>query len=108
METMLYASAQRQIQKAIEHSGIKPQSKNMAVIIIGEDPKQIEAQLKAVTECFGSEPDETVLELTEDKQKKIRKAFEITEEELKTENSPTEKAIVNLVIEHVALLATQL
>ncbi len=41
METMLYASAQRQIQKAIECCGIKPQTKNMAVAIIGEDPGQI-------------------------------------------------------------------
>ena len=49
-----------------------------------------------------------VLQLTGDKQKKIREAFEITEEEIKTENSPNEKAIVNLVIEHIALLATQL
>ena len=31
METILYASAQLQIQKAIERSGIKPKTKNMAV-----------------------------------------------------------------------------
>ena len=37
METMLYASAQRQIQKAIQRCGIKPQTTNMAVIIIGEN-----------------------------------------------------------------------
>ena len=46
METMLYASAQRQIQKAIERCGIKPQTKNMAVVIIGDDPKQIENALE--------------------------------------------------------------
>lgn len=108
METMLYASAQRQIQKCIEHIGIKPQSTNLAVVIVGEDSLKVEAQLKALTECFGTQPDASVLQLTADKQKKIVSAFEITEEEIKTENSPTEKAIVNLVIEHIALLATQL
>ena len=48
MEAILYASAQRQIQKAIDRLGIKPQTKNMAVTIIGEDPKQIENTLEAV------------------------------------------------------------
>ena len=37
METMLYASAQRQIQKAISKSGIKPESTNIAAVIISQD-----------------------------------------------------------------------
>jgi KEOPS complex subunit Cgi121 len=108
MESILYASAQRQIQRAIELLGIKPQTKNMALIIIGEDPKQIQAALKAVTECVGSEPNERVLELNKTKEAKIKKAFEITEDELKTQEDGAQKAIVNLVIERVALLSTQL
>jgi tRNA threonylcarbamoyladenosine modification (KEOPS) complex Cgi121 subunit len=109
VETMLYASAERQIQKAIDRIGIKPQTKNMAVVIIGEDPKQTAALLKALTECVGVEPDETVLELTQEKETKIRQAFQITDEELKTlTKSKAEKAVVNLVIERVALLAAQL
>ena len=106
---MLYASAQRQIQKAIERCGIKPQTKNMALIIIGDDPKQIEDALAEVTKSVGSEPDASVLEMTKNKEAKIKKAFEITDQELKTvENGNQKKAIVNLVIERVALLATQL
>lgn len=109
METMLYASAQRQIQKAIERCGIKPQTKSMAVVFIGEDPKQIENALDAVTKSVGSEPNGSVLEMTKNKEAKIRKAFEITDEELKImENGNQKKAIANLVIERVALLATQL
>jgi len=110
METILYASAQRQIQKAIERCGIKPQTTNMAVAIIGENPKQIEATLQTVTACIGKAPDEKVLEMTKNKEKKIREAFQITDEELKTvmENGNQETAIVNLIIERAALLATQL
>lgn len=109
METILYASAQRQIQKAIERCGIKTQTKSMAMIIIGDDPKQIENALEEVTKSVGSDPDAAVLEMTKNKETKIKKAFEITDQELKTvENSRPEKAIVNLVIERVALLATQL
>ena len=109
METILYASAQRQIQKAIALTGIKPQTKNVAVTIIGEDPKQIQNELQTLTESMGKEPDDKVLAMTKIKETKIRKAFEIGEEELKTvtKNGDSETAVVNLVIERVALLSTQ-
>jgi tRNA threonylcarbamoyladenosine modification (KEOPS) complex Cgi121 subunit len=107
METMLYASAERQIQKAINRIGIKPQTKIMAVVIIGKDPKQIDSQLRALTEYIGTTPDETVLEMTKEKETKIRHVFQITDTELKTAlNSKAETT--DLVIERVALLTTQL
>ncbi len=109
VETILYASAQRQIQKAIERCGIKPQTESMAVVIIGKDPTQIQNVVKAVTESVGSKPNENVLEMTKTKLTKIKKVFEITDEELKILNKDNrKKAVVNLVIERVALLATQL
>ena len=109
METMLYASAQRQIKKAIEHCGIKPQTKNMAIIIISKETKQIEESLDAITKIIGSKPNENVLEMTKRKEEKIKKIFQINEKELKIMKSGNQKkAIVNLVIECVALLATQL
>ena len=109
METMLYASAQRQIQKAIIRVGIKPQTHKMAIVIVGDDPKQIETALKEITESMGNEPDEKVLELTKNKEEKIKKNFEITDEELKIfENGEQKKAITNLVIERVALVSTQM
>ena len=108
METLLYASAQRQIQKAIGCCGIKPKTKNMAVAIIGDDPGQIRNAVKAISECVSSEPDETVLDLTKSKETRIKKAFEITQEELETQKKESkERAIANLVIERVALLSTQ-
>ena len=109
METILYASAQRQIKKAINRAGIKPQTQNMALVIVGDDPKQIETTNEAVTKSLGSEPDESVLDLTKNKEVKIKEAFEITDEEIKVlENGNQKKAITNLVIERVALLSTQL
>ena len=110
METMLYASAQRQIQKAIEHCGIKPKTTNMAVLIIADNPEQTQTILHDITACVGKKPDESVLEMTKNKQVAIKRAFRITGQELKTiiQKGDEAKAIVNLVIEHVALLATQL
>jgi tRNA threonylcarbamoyladenosine modification (KEOPS) complex Cgi121 subunit len=110
METILYASAQRQIQKAIQRLGIKPETTSMAVVIIGENPNQIQTVLQEVTVCIGMEPDEKVLEMTKTKEKKIQETYQITKEEIETivKNDDREKAIVNLIIEQAALLATQL
>jgi len=110
METMLYASAQRQIQKAIQRCGIKPQTKSMAVIIIGKDQSQLENLLSEISTRVGVEPDDGVLEVSKFKEQKIIDTFEITDEELKAvmENGNRSEAVVNLVIERVALLSTQL
>jgi len=110
METMLYASAQRQIQRAIQRCGIKPETTTMAVLVIGEKPIALQSFLKAISEYLGMEPDEKVLEMSTAKEKKIIKTFQITDKELKTimKNDDLEEAVVNLVIERVALLSTQI
>lgn len=107
MEIMLYASAQKQIQKAIEQIGVKPDSCNIAVAIVAEDQKQIEKQLIVLTDYFGCAPDGTVLHLSEPKMLKISEAFQVTETEIKTQKELMDKALVSLVIERMALLSTQ-
>ena len=110
MEAMLYASAQRQIRKAIQLIGVKCESANYVVVIIGESPDSVKALLSAVSKCIGEEPDETVLEISEEKEQRIREAFGITEKELETvmEKNNGKQALVNLVIERMALLSTRL
>jgi len=109
MEVMLYASAQRQIRKAIDLAGVKQGSSDVAMMIIGEDQAAVKRTLSAVSERLGKQPDETVLELSKSKTSRIRRAFGISEAEIATvsEKNP-DKALVNLVIERMALLATQL
>jgi tRNA threonylcarbamoyladenosine modification (KEOPS) complex Cgi121 subunit len=110
METMLYASAQRQIQKAIEFIGVKSGSADVAVVVIGESSEYVEGLLSAVSNYVGGEPDDTVLEVSREKAEGIREAFEITETELEAvlEKNNGKEALVDLVIERVALLPTQL
>ena len=110
VETMLYASAQRQIQRAIQRCGIKPQTQNMATTIIGESPAEIQALLSEISFCVRAEPDESVLEMTAEKLEKIKKTFQVKAEEVKSviKNENQNDAVVSLVIERVALLATQL
>ena len=109
METMLYASAQRQIQKAIELAGIKHESQNMAVLLIGDDPEKVESAKKSFTKAIGATPDEVVLELTQAKIVKIKKVFGISNRELLSavRGKDHEAAIVALIIERMALLSTQ-
>jgi KEOPS complex subunit Cgi121 len=109
METMLYASAQRQIQKAITISGIKPTTQNMAILIIGEQQQAVELALAEVSVCAGKPPDDRVLEMNSDKLKSIKKNFDISEGEVEVvqKGGEREAAVADLVIEQVALLATQ-
>jgi KEOPS complex subunit Cgi121 len=110
MEVMLYASAERQIRKAIELLGVKCDSENVAIVIIGENPTAIKAVLSAVSKSINGKLDETVLELSEEKARGIRKAFGVTEKELEAvmEKNDASQTLVNLVIERIALLSTQI
>jgi hypothetical protein len=62
-----------------------------------------------VSKNFNSQSDDTVLELSAEKTVIIQKTFGISDLELKTamKKDGLEKALTNLVIERMALLATQ-
>jgi tRNA threonylcarbamoyladenosine modification (KEOPS) complex Cgi121 subunit len=110
VEMALYASAQRQIKKAIAQIGVKPGSGNIAVMVVGGDVAAVEAGLSVVAKRLGAEPDDAVLELSETKTQRIRAAFGVSDAELKAASSTNDaaRALVDLVIEHVALLSTRL
>jgi tRNA threonylcarbamoyladenosine modification (KEOPS) complex Cgi121 subunit len=110
MEVLLYASAQRQIRKAIALVGVKRDSANVAAVIMGENPDAVKTVLSAVSKRVGAEPDEAVLALSKGKVQSIRRAFDVSEKELETvmAKGDVEQALVNLVVERMALLSTQL
>jgi tRNA threonylcarbamoyladenosine modification (KEOPS) complex Cgi121 subunit len=110
METILYASAQRQISKALPFIGVKSGSGNVAVVILGKNSDSVGAFLSAVSNRVGKEPDESVLGVSGEKASSIRRAFGVTEKELETVMGKSDggEALVNLVIERMALLSTQL
>lgn len=108
METMLYASAQRQIRRAIDFMGVKCAVADVAVVVIGENAESIEALLAAVAKRVDKEPDDSVLEISQEKAERIREAFGVTEAELEAVLEKNDAALVDLVLERVALLSTQL
>lgn len=109
METMTYASAQRQIRKAMELLGIKSTTSKIAMLIIGEEPETVESAVSVISKHINAEHDDTVLELSKEKATHIQKTFGISDLELKTmmKENDLEKALIDLVIERMALLATQ-
>jgi tRNA threonylcarbamoyladenosine modification (KEOPS) complex Cgi121 subunit len=109
MEALLYASAQHQISRATEIVGIKPTTKNIAILVIGEKPECIKRVLSKVSERVSVQPDESVMELSKEKQVVLKKIFKISELELQTatKGNDVSQALVDLVIERMSLLSTE-
>lgn len=108
MECMLFASAQRQIQKAIALAGVKLETSDLAVVIIGKDAELVEGLLKGFSSQLEAEVNDEVLELTSKKVEKIKDAYQITDSMLQAVSKRECDGLVDLVIERMALLATQL
>jgi KEOPS complex subunit Cgi121 len=109
METLLYAAAERQITRAVELVGIGATSSDVAVLIIGKEPRKMKSTLSMVSKNIGGQRDETVLELSRDKVATIQRVFDISEAELRTATgkNDVEKAMTDLIVERMALLSTQ-
>jgi KEOPS complex subunit Cgi121 len=110
IETLLYASAQRQIRKAVDMLGIKVNSSQVAVLIIAENRREIDNCLKIVSRLMSGERDDDVLELTDEKIEGIKRLFGISDLEIEAKlrrKGLEREALADLMIEHVALLATQ-
>jgi KEOPS complex subunit Cgi121 len=109
VETLLYASGQRQIARAIEMLGIKPMTSEVATIIIASNEEEVEKAKGVLTRLvFGIRDDRTLEIRGESKADNIIKTFGITEHELEAMNrsrSSKNEVISWLVVERVALLA---
>ncbi len=109
MEAMLYASAQHQIRKAMMLLGIKSNSSEIVVLIVGAELETVRLVLFMVSKYVNAQPTDTVLGLSKEKVAVIREIFGISDAELKTvmKKDGLEKALTDLIIERMALLAAQ-
>lgn len=110
METLLYASAQRQITKATETLGVKSTTRDVAVLTIAKSQKSAEKVLELVQKLISADCDDSAMEIDQEKFNNIKKLFDISNHELaaRLEKKGLEKeALVDLVIEHGALLVTR-
>jgi tRNA threonylcarbamoyladenosine modification (KEOPS) complex Cgi121 subunit len=109
VETLLYASAQGQIQKATRLLGVRLDSSDIAVLIMGERSEPIQSLLSTISENVGGKRDDRVLEISEEKSESIRRFFDVSENQLRAvrHGRCLERALVDLVIERVALVAVR-
>ena len=108
METLLYASGQHQIKKAIDLFGVKPTSSRVIVLIISNSLIKATRSLGIIEKILRGKRSGCIINLTKNKIAKIKVAFEIGEKEIQATSEHSEKeSIILLVIERIALLATQ-
>jgi tRNA threonylcarbamoyladenosine modification (KEOPS) complex Cgi121 subunit len=110
VEALLFASAQRQIQKAVKMLGITKDTTEVAALILTDDRHKKMDYIRLIEETIHGERDDSVLELTDKKVEKIKKLYEISdiEFEAKLEKEGQEKeALTDLIIERMALLVTK-
>ncbi len=110
VETVLYASGQRQIQKAIDLIGVTPTAKNVAILLICGKLSSAKKGLDYAIEMFGKTSDESVLELSDDKIRNIKRVFDISKDEIAatSQRISDNRVLIDLIIERMALLSTRL
>jgi KEOPS complex subunit Cgi121 len=111
METLLYASGQRQITKAIEMLGVNPQTSDVAAIIFAPNENEIEeAEEKLEKLIHGVRDDRVLCVKRRNKVEDLMKTFGVTELELKTmaeSGTSVEEALTWLIVERVSILAVR-
>jgi tRNA threonylcarbamoyladenosine modification (KEOPS) complex Cgi121 subunit len=103
-ELLLYASARRQIKEAIKRLGVNSRTRSWVLVSISEsmDALQKSSELFA---SYGQE-DDTAMEITPAKRKRLMILFDISPEELALAmelHGDSDTALKALVIERVAL-----
>ena len=110
VEILLFASAQRQIKRAVQLMGINENTSEIVAVIIADEQKKTSGAVEKISEFLHGEEDNSVLEINDEKFCRIREAFGISDEELKAKlrrKGLEKEALTELVVEHMALLATQ-
>lgn len=110
VEVLLYASGQRQIEKAIEMLGLRRDTTAISLLLLGSNEKAIKKAEDRVVELVPGKRYDRVLALDrEAKRTSLMTLFGVTDLELATlsARSNRRKGLAWLIVERGALLATQ-
>ena len=107
IEVLLYASTQNQIEKAIRMVGLKPESEDVAVLMISDSKGSLLSSLKKIEGLLGGVRDDSVISMTHEKTRFIREAFGVSDVEFEVlcRSKSEEEALKSLIIEHMAMLS---
>lgn len=110
METLLYASGHRQINRAISMLGIKSQTTKVAVILFGSDEGEVDQAKTKLVKLVEGARDDSVLDVKKEKIEGLMKTFSITKIEVETMigiGNNLEDVLTWLIVERGALLPTK-
>lgn len=102
IETLLYASCNSQINKAIKTLGVSKNSKNVAVVVFSE--KESDPMTETLVSKLGIS-DDSLLDMTQIKYRKLLALFDITENAIKSTGKEPFQALTSLITEKGALLS---
>ncbi|MGQ9639546.1 MAG: KEOPS complex subunit Cgi121 [Candidatus Bathyarchaeia archaeon] len=109
LEILVYASAQRQIRRAIHELGVRRDSRNLVLVAISDSVKELETLVREVAQIEGLRLNTSFLESWDkDKLEIIKKTFEISDSELESirvKDNSERQAAEKIVIEKMALLS---
>ncbi len=109
VEIIVYASAQRQIGRALDELGVKDKLEHIAVVAIGKDKKEVERTLRKLVEEIGSEFS-IPFEANNERFDRIREHFGIENKEINTFTESKDilerqKALSRCVVSRISLVA---
>jgi hypothetical protein len=90
--------------------GIKPGTREIAVLIVGNNRVTVESAVSKILRNVAGQQDDMVLELSGPKNELIMKAFKVDAVEVDTmmrKSDDLETALVDLVIERMALVSCE-
>ena len=102
VETLLYASAQDQIMRALEMLGVTGKSTLVALMVFAPSKSEAEDAYRKAAAHLGEE-DDAVLNLDEGKVASLKKTYSVSEEELKSAGGLS--SLGALIVERGALLS---
>lgn len=109
VEIIVYASAQRQIGRALEELGVYDDLEHIAAVTIGSDKKTVEQTLRNMGEKIGTEFSNP-FEASKERYDRIREHFKIEEREISTFTESNDvmerqKALSRCIVSRVSLVA---
>lgn len=109
VEIIVYASAQRQIGRALDELGVYDGLEHVAVVMIGKDRKSVEQSLEEITKKVGKEFSNP-FEGNKERNERIMKHFNIDEKEILTftesdDDLERQKALSRCIVSRVSLVA---
>ena len=102
VETLLYASTQNQISKAIKLIGVSEKTKRIAVVVISE--QENDSTATEIADYLG-DLDDKALEIDQEKFEALKKLYEITDTAIETVGCDRYKALTSLITEKSTLIS---